>query len=167
MEKDIDHSPLRLRKIGIIRTPYGWKPPRQPVHEGECYLEIFPEFSQGLKGLETFRYIYVLFWMDRIEDFSLEAEPPWAGGEVKVGVFASRSPRRPNPIGLSVVRLLSVEGNIVRTSSIDAIDRTPLLDIKPYIRYLDSKEDANLGWVEALPDREHLLLHLRGIPHDY
>ena len=166
MEKASDHTPLSFGKIGVIRTPYKWKAPRQPVEEEDCFLEIYPEFAPGLKGLESFRYIYVLFWLDRIQEFSLEAEPPWAEG-VKVGVFASRSPKRPNPIGLSVVRLLSVEDNIVKTSSIDAIDGTPLLDIKPYVKYLDSKEDANLGWAEGLQDREHLLLHLKGIPHDY
>jgi tRNA-Thr(GGU) m(6)t(6)A37 methyltransferase TsaA len=167
MEKTTYNPPLMsLKQIGVIRTPYKWKAPRQPVEEGECFLEVYPEFQHGLRGLETFRYIYVLFWMDRVEDFSLEAEPPWAGG-IKVGVFASRSPRRPNPIGLSVVKLLSIEGNKIKTSSIDAIDGTPLLDIKPYVKYLDSKEDANLGWAEDLPDREHLILHLRGIPHDY
>lgn len=100
------------------------------------------------------------------EGQELLAEPPWAGG-LRVGVFASRSPRRPNPIGLSIVRVLGVKDNEVITSGLDAFDGTPILDIKPYIKDLDSKADANYGWVEDLEDREQLTLHIRGIPHDY
>ncbi len=158
---------ISYREIGKIRTPYKRKAPYQPSGEkGEFFLEIFPEYKKGLRGVESFKYIYVVFHMDQVKDYKLDAEPPWIE-DVNVGVFASRSPKRPNPIGISVVKLLRVEESRIYTSSIDAINGTPLLDIKPYVKYLDSKEDANLGWAEKTEDRSHLLLHLRGIPHDY
>ena len=86
---------------------------------------------------------------------------------MEVGLFASRSPVRPNPIGLSIVRLKRIEGNVVYTSGLDVFDGTPLLDIKPYIKGLDSKDDANYGWIKELDDKDHLLLHIKGIPHEY
>ncbi|MCD6454814.1 MAG: tRNA (N6-threonylcarbamoyladenosine(37)-N6)-methyltransferase TrmO [Candidatus Aminicenantes bacterium] len=168
MEKNIDNSSLiEIKPIGIIKTPYKRKAPYQPVQEEEeFYLEIFPEYMDGLKELETFRYIYVIFYMDRAKGPKLIVEPPWAGG-IKVGLFASRSPNRPNPIGISVVKVKKIAKNRVYISSMDALDGTPLIDIKPYIKHLDSKDDANLGWVENIEDKEHLILHLKGIPHDY
>ena len=96
----------------------------------------------------------------------MQVNPPWAGNKV-VGVFASRSPVRPNNIGLSIVKIKKIIGRKIITSPLDVFDGTPLLDIKPYIADLDSKPDANYGWVEDLADREHLKLHIKGIPHDY
>ena len=92
--------------------------------------------------------------------------PPWAKGK-KVGVFASRSPVRPNPIGLSIVRIKKIVGNKIYTSGLDVFDGTPLLDIKPYIKDLDNKDNANYGWVKETGDMSHLSLHIKGIPHDY
>jgi len=92
--------------------------------------------------------------------------PPWAN-RIQVGLFASRTPLRPNPIGLSIVQLREIRSNRIYTSNLDVFDGTPLLDIKPYIRDLDSKTEANCGWIDDLPDRDHLTLHIRGIPHDY
>ncbi len=168
MEENFNHTPLiRLKQIGRIRTPYNRKAPYQPIdEEGVFYLELFPEYVEGLESIETFKYIYVIFFMDRAKPAELIVEPPWAEGK-KVGVFASRSPSRPNPIGLSVVRLLKIEDNRVYISAIDALDGTPLLDIKPYVKHLDSKEDANLGWAGDVRDKDHLILHLKGIPHDF
>ena len=96
----------------------------------------------------------------------MDVSPPWANG-LRVGLFASRSPLRPNPIGLSVVRVKGIENNRVYTSGLDVFDGTPLLDIKPYINDLDSKCDANNGWVQNMNEDEHLALHIQGIPHDY
>jgi len=92
--------------------------------------------------------------------------PSWANGIV-TGVFASRSPLRPNPIGLSVVRVKDIQDNVIHTSGLDVFDGTPLLDIKPYIKDLDVKTDANYGWVDDVQDQEHMTLHIKGIPHDY
>ena len=117
--------------------------------------------------MNSFRYIYVIYYLHRvsrdIEDF---VSPPWAGG-YEVGLFASRSPARPNPIGLSIVRVKDIVGSEIYTSGLDVYDGTPLLDIKPYIQDLDSKADADHGWLDELGDLSHLALHIHGIPHDY
>ena len=97
---------------------------------------------------------------------SMTVSPPWTGG-ARVGVFASRSPVRPNSIGLSIVRIKKIIDNKVFTSGLDVFDGTPLLDIKPYIKDLDSKSDANYGWIKEIDGDEHLHLHIKGIPHDY
>ncbi len=160
---------FKLNPIGIIHTPYRKHAPYQPVEQDmeDFYVDLDEKFVEGLAELERFRYIYLLYYLDRVKrSLSMTVEPPWADGK-KVGLFASRSPARPNPIGLSIVRLLKVEGNRLHTSGLDVLDGTPLLDIKPYIRELDSKEEANYGWLDDLDDREHLMLHIRGIPHDY
>jgi tRNA-Thr(GGU) m(6)t(6)A37 methyltransferase TsaA len=161
--------PLSFKPIGIIHTPYKKYAPYQPVEsdEKDFYVDVHEEYTEGLAKLEKFRYIYLLYYMDQVKKpLSMTVEPPWADG-MQVGLFASRSPVRPNPVGLSIVRLLKIEGNRLHTTGLDVLDGTPLLDIKPYIRELDSKEDANYGWLDDLNDREHLILHIRGIPHDY
>ncbi len=158
-----------FKPIGRIHTPYREKAPYQPVEadEGEFWVELFPEYEEGLKDLDTFRYIYLLYYIDRLtRDVTLTVEPFWAG-EIEVGLFASRSPLRPNPIGLSIVKILKIEGNRIVTTGLDVFDGTPLLDIKPYIKDLDSKKDANYGWVEKTGDLQHLALHILGIPHEY
>ena len=161
--------PFALEQIGIIRTPYLKNAPYQPLDTDEqgFRLEISGKYVQGLKDLDKFNYIYVLFWADRVTG---QAEnlmsPPWADGR-KVGIFSSRSPARPNPIGLSIVRVNEIIANKIYTSGLDVFDKTPLLDIKPYIKDLDNKDDANYGWIGEMDDMEHLSLHIRGVPHDY
>ena len=161
-----------FRPIGEVRTPYarGWAP-EQPVERapeaGRFRVELRPEYAPALRGLETFRYVYLITALDRVaEPVSLVVSPPWAGGK-EAGLFATRAAARPNPIGLHVVRLLRVEGNVLHTWPIDVLDRTPLLDLKPYIRDLDSKGDADYGWLASFEGGRHLLEHLRGIPHDH
>ncbi len=164
-----DLEDYRFKPIGVIRTPYLDSAPYQPVanDEGEFRLCVDPSYAEGLQDLDRFRYIYVLYLIHRIKKkLSMSASPPWTPGK-KVGLFASRSPVRPNPLGLSIVEVRRVVGNEVFTSGLDAFDGTPLLDIKPYIKDLDSKDDANYGWVEDLEDRDHLILHIKGIPHEY
>jgi len=158
-----------MRPIGTIRTPYADNAPYQPVNDdpGEFYIEVFPPYQAGLLSLERFSYGYVLYHTHRAEgQMEMRFNPPWVPG-TRIGLFASRSPSRPNRIGLSVVRLKRIEGNLVYTSGLDVFDGTPLLDIKPYIRDLDVKNDANYGWLEDIEDRDHLLLHIKGIPHGY
>jgi len=159
---------IRLRAIGRIHTPYVDSAPYQPADDerDEFWITLEPHYGEGLRELERFTYIYVLFYPHRVSgEAPLIVTPPWAGGRRQVGVFASRSPLRPNPIGLSVVRLKRIEGVTLYTSSLDAYDGTPVLDLKPYIAGLDDKSDANLGWVEGSEDAAHLALHKRGIPH--
>jgi len=160
---------FELKQIGIIRTPYTDNAPYQPVDndEGDFRIVVEPQYVRGLYKLAKFRYIYIIYFIHRIKrKLSMEAHPPWTDG-MKVGVFASRSPVRPNPIGLSIVRIKHIVDNEIHTSGLDVFDGTPLLDIKPYIKDLDAKIDANYGWIEEIGDREHLLLHIKGIPHDY
>ncbi len=165
----VSSTDVSYRSIGVIHTPYKDNAPYQPVEEdnGSFILSLEGRFSSALHRLEDFRYIYVLYHIHRSPSESpMTMTPSWAGG-VEVGTFASRSPVRPNPIGLSIVKIKKIEGSEIWTSGLDAFDGTPLLDIKPYIKDLDSKNDANYGWVAGLDDYEHLLLHIKGIPHDY
>ena len=141
---------FNFKQIGVIRTPYTDSGPFQPVEseEGEFQIILDPKYKQGLKELEHFNYIYVIFCFHKAETSeTLTAIPPWCGGK-RVGVFASRSPNRPNPIGLSIVRIKKIVDNIIHTTCIDALDQSPLLDIKPYIKTLDCKNKANNGWFE-------------------
>ncbi len=160
---------ITYQSIGIIRTPYFDSAPYQPVEsdENEFYLQLQPAFTAGLKDLDSFTYIYVLYHIDRLKgDPRMVISPPWTAGQ-QVGLFASRSPQRPNPIGLSIVRIRKIVGNRVYTSGLDVFDNTPLLDIKPYINDLDSKCDADNGWVQDVDDDGHLALHIQGIPHEH
>jgi len=161
---------LEFKKIGVIKTPYINNAPYQPVDEdkGDFRIVLEQRYTDGLFKLGSFRYIYVIYYIDRLQrKTSMTVIPPW-GNDEKVGLFASRSPLRPNPIGLSVVRIKKILGNEIFTSGLDVFDNTPLLDIKPYVRDLDSKLDADYGWIDTLKDdREHLLLHIKGIPHEY
>jgi tRNA-Thr(GGU) m(6)t(6)A37 methyltransferase TsaA len=160
---------VSFRPIGTIHTPYTHSAPYQPVENdsGDFRVIVDTAYADGLQFIEKFSYIYLLYYIDRLErDVAMTVSPPWAEGK-EVGLFASRSPVRPNPIGLSIVRLKSVHANELVTSGLDVFDGTPLLDIKPYIRDLDTKADANYGWLEAVEDHDHLMLHIKGIPHDY
>ena len=155
--------------IGIIRTPYKQRAPYQPVNndKGVFKVILYENYKEALSGLEEFEYIYLIFHLHLINEKPRNfVKPPWAKGK-EVGLFASRSPNRPNPIGLSIVKIRGINANIIYTSGIDVYDETPLLDIKPYIKELDSKYDSNYGWIESQKDYEHLMLHIKGIPHDY
>ncbi len=163
------HESIAFQPIGTIHTPYTDSAPYQPVEDdrGEFRVVLDPVYADGLHLIEKFNYIYLLYYIHRLSrKMAMTVSPPWAEGR-RVGLFASRSPVRPNPIGLSIVRLKGVRGNVLTTSGLDVFDGTPLLDIKPYIRDLDTKSDANYGWLEGVRDRDHLLLHIKGIPHEY
>lgn len=127
-------SDIILRPIGVVHSPIkdSHDAPRQPKwsnFEGE--IEIFPEFVDGLDGVEKLDSIVVVFHFDRSEGFDLMVKPPHL--DSMCGVFASRSPRRPNQIGISTLKLLSVEGNILHVYGIDMLDGTAVIDIKPDI----------------------------------
>lgn len=159
------------RPIGTVHSPYTDRAPNQPVdrevEEGRFRVVLDERYAGALGDLEHFAYIYVLFACHRqTGEPKLRIQPPWAGGK-EVGLFASRTPNRPNPIGLSTVRLLRVEGSTLHIGPIDAFDGTPVLDVKPYLRLLDAKEDANHGWVDELEGTQHLMEHLMGRPHDH
>jgi tRNA-Thr(GGU) m(6)t(6)A37 methyltransferase TsaA len=124
------------RPIGIIRTPYRDLEdiPHQPMGGKDVRgkIEIRPELQEGLEGLERYTHLVLLFHLHVSKEFSLRVKPPHE--DTYRGLFATRSPRRPNSIGLSVVRLLGMEGTTLYIADLDILDETPLLDIKPFIR---------------------------------
>ena len=134
--------------IGFVSSPYkstseipkglGAK------HEAEGTLEILPEFELGLTDIEGFSHLFVIWEFDRSEGFGLLGKPP--SDDRPHGVFATRSPRRPNPIGLTVVELLHREGTLLRVRGVDMLDRTPILDIKPYLSSVPA-EQLRRGWL--------------------
>lgn len=130
---------IELNPIGVVRSPYrerGDAPRRGRLSETESEILIDEQFVPGLKDLAKNRHLIVLCWFDRADRRTLTATPP--GRTVEQGVFATRSPDRPNPIGLSVVDLIEVAGRSLRVRGLDALDMTPVLDIKPYAPGLDS-----------------------------
>ena len=121
-----------------------------------CYIEIYQPYVSGLRHIEKFSHIFILWWISMrdnpVDRSNLLASPPQLEKRVETGVFSSRSPARPNPIGLTKVKLLKVENNRLYVDRIDAIDGTPVLDIKPYLPG-DSVEVSNIGlpdWFEQL-----------------
>jgi tRNA-Thr(GGU) m(6)t(6)A37 methyltransferase TsaA len=140
---------IRYHPIGTILSPFKGNVgvPRQAVGalEVSAQIEIFDEFSKGLKDLEGFSHIVVVFHLHLVKSPGLTAHPPWDGQEH--GVFATRSPYRPNPIGISIVCLERVTGNILQISGVDMVDGSPVLDIKPYIPDLNPAGEVNVGWL--------------------
>jgi tRNA-Thr(GGU) m(6)t(6)A37 methyltransferase TsaA len=140
---------VSYRPIGIIHSPFKENIgiPRQAVGASNIKgtIEIFDDFSEGLKDLDGFSHIVVIFHLHMVKAASLKAHPPWDGKEH--GVFATRSPYRPNPIGVSVVGLESIDKNILHISGIDMADSSPVLDIKPYVPGLNPTKDVKIGWL--------------------
>jgi len=138
------HS-LELKPIGIIHSPYHRKEEalRQGCNREEISeVEVFKKFEEGLKDIERFSHIILIYWFHQSQGYSLTVTPP---GDTKPrGLFATRSPNRPSPLGLSVVELLAREGNVLKVKGLDAIDGTPLLDIKPYFPSIDERADAKV-----------------------
>lgn len=140
---------IEYRPIGVIRTPFEDTAgmPRNPAQAGGTAgrVEVDTAYADGLKDLDGFSHVILLFHFHRSSGYTLELAP--RGHEARRGVFATRTPRRPNPIGLSVVRLERIEGNVLHVRDVDMMDRTPLLDIKPYLPSVDAHGDAAMGWL--------------------
>lgn len=137
-----------MRPIGIVRSPYT-ETAQIPKglharHEAEGVLEISPEFEAGLMDIEGFSHLFVIWVFDRVADYDLFATPP--SDKRPHGVFATRSPRRPNPIGLTVVQLLGRDGPRLRVRGIDMLEGTPILDLKPYLSSVPAKR-LKRGWL--------------------
>ena len=147
------NSGVRFRPVGVVSSrfrepsdlpPPAFAPPRF-FERSTGEIEVFSGYAAGLDGLEGFSHIIVLFHFHRAGESKLKVVPP---GELKPrGVFATRSPHRPNPLGLSVLRLLGRNGRILRVSGLDLIDGTPVLDIKPYTGR-DRKSHIRTGWLQ-------------------
>jgi tRNA-Thr(GGU) m(6)t(6)A37 methyltransferase TsaA len=152
------------KPIGVIRSEHT-KPeetPIQPVYSEGCQgrAEVFPEFAAGLRDLEGFSHIYLVYHMHRADRPQLVVKPFLQ--DVERGVFATRAPCRPNPIGLSIVRMVRREGNILYLDGVDVLDGTPLLDIKPYTAKFDCIEVTRSGWQDEVDDETARLRGRRG-----
>ncbi|MCK9484758.1 MAG: tRNA (N6-threonylcarbamoyladenosine(37)-N6)-methyltransferase TrmO [Candidatus Marinimicrobia bacterium] len=147
-------DPVSFRPIGIIHSQHQntERIPIQPVYAGDCQaqVEIFPKFADGLRDLDGFSHIYLIYHFHRVGAAKLLVKPFLQ--DVERGVFATRSPNRPNPIGLSIVELIRRDGNILHIKGADILDGTPLLDIKPYIKRFDRIDTSCDGWQEEIDE---------------
>jgi len=141
---------IRYKPIGTVRSPFKepcGTPIQPPGARGvEGTVEIFPEYKEGLKDIDGFSHIVLIYHFHLSDEFSLEVKP-YLDDRIR-GVFATRAPARPNPIGISIVRLVRVEGQRLLIRDVDIVDGTPLLDIKPYVPDFDSPEAERIGWLE-------------------
>ncbi len=158
LKHDVDK--LTLTPIGVIHSEHR-EPARTPI-QPVCAqgvpgrVEVFPEYADGLDDVEGFSHLYLIYWFHRLEDLG---EPAAERPRLKVvpylddvarGVFATRSPLRPSPIGLSIVRLVERRGTELLVEDLDALDGTPLLDIKPYVERFDLRLDTRGGWTDEV-----------------
>ena len=139
-----------FKPIGIINSPFK-EPKGTPIQPAaardiEGTVEVFPEYIEGLQDIEGFSHITLLFYFHLSAKPALKRKPFMEDKEH--GIFAIRAPNRPNPIGISTVRLVDVERNILHIKDIDIVDGTPLLDIKPYVPEFDKYETVKIGWLE-------------------
>ena len=145
--------------IGLIYSPFKSLEdmPIQPTSEasGSGTVEIFPQFIEGLKDLEGFSHIYLIYSFHKVLYPTLTVFPSLDMNPR--GIFATRAPSRPNPIGLSLVKLIRLENNIIYVEQLDVLDRTPLLDIKPYIPGFENPQNVKIGWLKQIlgTDRTH------------
>jgi tRNA-Thr(GGU) m(6)t(6)A37 methyltransferase TsaA len=143
---------IEYASIGVIHTPF-LRLEGMPIQPAGAVgvggrVEVFKEFQDGLKDLEGFSHIVLLYHFHESKGFDLHVVP-FMDSEAR-GLFATRAPKRPNPIGLSVVKLVRIEGRIVHVENVDMLDGTPLLDIKPYVPDFDAQADVRTGWLERV-----------------
>ena len=141
---------VEFTPIGIIHSPYT-KPENMPIQPAGAAgvkgtVEVFEEYRAGLDDLDGFSHIILLYHFHLNRSFKLRVVP-FLDSQQR-GLFATRAPKRPNPIGMSVVRLDKIENGVLYIQNVDIIDGTPLLDIKPYVPEFDSQEEVRTGWLE-------------------
>ena len=143
-----------FRPIGIIHSPFKrleGMPIQPSAAEGITgHVIVKEEYVEGLSDLDGFSHIYLLYHLHLVRSFKLKVVPFLDTQER--GLFATRAPKRPNPIGLSVVKLTAIESNILRIENVDIVDGTPLLDIKPYVPEMNDVKDFRCGWLSNLRD---------------
>ncbi|MBC8507798.1 MAG: tRNA (N6-threonylcarbamoyladenosine(37)-N6)-methyltransferase TrmO [Chloroflexi bacterium] len=142
-------NPIALRPIGTIHSPYNNVAgmPIQPAGAKGVrgMIKMLPEYVPGLLDLDGFSHLILIYHFHRVEGYALEIRPFL--DKCMHGLFATRAPRRPNPIGLSIVGLESINGAVLHISDVDIMDNTPLLDIKPYVPAFDFRSEAKIGWL--------------------
>jgi len=147
-------EPITYHPIGVIRSPHTVRAetPIQPVYARgvEGRAEVFPEFADGLADLEGFSHVILLYHFHHAGPAKLTVTPFLE--DTEHGVFATRAPCRPNPIGLSVVRLVRREGTVLHLADVDVLDGTPLLDVKPYIERFDRRDGVRSGWQDRVDE---------------
>ena len=145
---------ITLTPIGIVHSPHKTlnNMPIQPAAAKGIrgWIELNPDYADGLKDLDGFSHIYLIFHFHKSQGYNLMVTPFFDKAEH--GLFATRAPKRPNPIGLSVVKLLKVEGNRLDIENVDLLDGTPLLDIKPYVAFFDEQAETRNGWLENIKE---------------
>ena len=143
-----------FRPIGVIHSRHtlAEETPVQPAYADGCAGEvvIFPDFVDGLKDLDGYSHIYLIYHLHRAGPARLIVKPFLH--DVEHGIFSARSPWRPNPIGLSIVKLIRIEGNVLHLDGIDILDGTPLLDIKPYSEKFDHVHTTRNGWQDEVDE---------------
>jgi tRNA-Thr(GGU) m(6)t(6)A37 methyltransferase TsaA len=148
---------IRYKSIGVIHTPFkdikGM--PIQPMGARgiQGIVQIEPEYVQGVQDLEGFSHLILIYHFHLSEGYSLQVKPFM--DDVLHGVFATRAPKRPNPIGISIVKLIKVEGGTLHIEDVDMVDGTPLLDIKPYVPEFDSQKAERIGWLSKNVGKVH------------
>ena len=148
-------SVLKVKPIGLIYSPFKQASgtPIQPTFANgtEGHVEIFPEYAAGLKDLEGFERIWLVYWFDRAAAPQLHVKPYM--DKQNRGLFATRAPCRPNPIGISSVKLIRIQDCTLYVADIDVLDQTPLLDVKPYVPEFDCFEGSQCGWMQNLRNK--------------
>jgi tRNA-Thr(GGU) m(6)t(6)A37 methyltransferase TsaA len=144
------------RPIGIVRSPFKTTD-GMPIQTSratgiEGSVEVLPEFAAGLADLNGFSHIVLISHFHRAGSYRLKVVPFL--DDRPRGLFATRAPNRPNPIGISVVRVLGVKGNLIHIADVDLLDGTPILDIKPYVTEFDERMHARFGWLEEARQRQ-------------
>ena len=141
---------ITIKSIGIINTPY--KEPKGMPIQGKFKrgitgtARIFPEYKAGLKDLESFSHVILIYHFNRSKEEKLTGKPFLE--DTEHGIFAIRSPHRPNHIGFSIVKLKSIKVNTITFTEVDILNGTPLLDIKPYVKHFDSRDKVKNGWID-------------------
>jgi len=142
---------ISFNPIGVIHSPFKTLkgiPIQSSMSKTQGSIEIFTQYQDGLKDLEGFSHIYCLFFFDMVKLPVPLQSKPFLADEIK-GVFAIRTPFRPNPIGLSILEIIEIEANEIFVNNIDILDETPVLDIKPYIQQYDVRITDRIGWLEG------------------
>ena len=141
---------LELKSIGVIHSPFEEQeevPLWEERSEIISRIEVYKDYEEGLADVEGFSHLIILYWMHRVDSFSMKVIPR-RDTQLR-GLFATRAPNRPNPIALTLVKLIAHQGNILQVKGLDALDGSPLLDIKPYVPDRYQREEISLGWLSG------------------